>query len=273
MALWSLREQPPPKLKLTLELVGGILFVAIWWLVTVILELPKSVLPTPWDVAKTFPVLLLGNDSTLSFTERLSNNLLWHAWLSIELNIMSYVEAVVIAIPLGFLMGHFGPIRALCERWLVAFRYLPITAFTSIIVVWFGIHHLAMVQFLTLGVLVYLLPAVVLRIDEVEQVYYDTAKTCGASRWQRIRTVSWPLVSARLSDDCKGLVPMTWTYLLIAEGFNLNVGGLGALAGTYMRASRWDFVFALVIVILTIGFCQDKIWSTGDRKIYSWKYS
>lgn len=205
-------------------------------------------------------------------TEALMNNVLWHAWLSIKLNVMSYVEAIVIAIPLGFLIGLFGPIRAMSERWVTAFRYLPITAFTSVIVVWFGIKHLAMTQFLTLGVLVYLLPAVVQRIDDVEQVYIDTAKTCGATRWQRVSTVFWPLVTAKLSDDCKNLVPITWTYIIIAEGFNLNVGGLGALIGIYARASRYDFVFAVVILILTIGFWQDKIWTLGDRKIFSWKY-
>ena len=130
-----------------------------------------------------------------------------------------------------------------------------------------------MAEFLTLGLLVYLLPAVVQRVDEVEQEYVDTAKTCGATRWQRVRTVFWPLAIARISDDCKNLVPISWTYIIIAEGFNLNVGGLGAQIGTYSRASRYDFVFAMVILILLIGICQDKVWTWRDRKLWPWKYT
>ncbi len=109
MALWSLREQTSPQLKWKLEVVGGILFLAIWWGITILFALPKSVLPTPWDVAQTFPVLFFGRDTSLPFAQRISSNLLWHAWLSISLNIMSYIEAIAIALPLGFLIGHFRP--------------------------------------------------------------------------------------------------------------------------------------------------------------------
>ncbi len=273
MATWSLREQPPPSQKLTLQIIGGIIFIAVWWLVTIVWNLPRSVLPTPLDVVKAFPVLFLGHEESVSFKDALLNNVLWHIGSSIYINTMSYIEAILIAVPIGFLIGLFGPIRAMWERLITALRYLPITAFISVIITWFGIAHLSMVQFLTLGLLVYLLPAVVQRIDEIEQIYIDTAKTCGATRWQRITTVFWPLVVGRLSDDGKNLVPITWTYIIIAEGFNLNKGGLGALIGTYSRASRYDFVFALVILILIIGFCQDKIWTMVDRKVLPWKYA
>jgi len=204
--------------------------------------------------------------------ENLSTNVLWHAWRSIRLNVLSYLEAVTIAIPCGLIIGLFGPIKALTEREMTGFRYLPITAFTSLIITWFGISTLAKVQFLSLGVIVYLLPVVIARVQEVPQIYLDTAKTSGATRWQRIRTVIWPMVSGPLSEDCKNLLPITWTYLVIAEGFNLNEGGLGALISNFGRASRFDFVFALVFIMLIIGFCQDKIWTSFNKWRFPWLY-
>src|SRR3989344_4775832 len=116
MATWSLREQPPPGQKLMLEIVGGILFIAIWWSVAIIWDLPRSVLPTPKDVVKAFPVLFLGREEEIPLTDALLNNVLWHAWQSILLCTMSYVEAIIIAVPLGFLIGLFGPIRAMSDR-------------------------------------------------------------------------------------------------------------------------------------------------------------
>jgi NitT/TauT family transport system permease protein len=220
---------------------------------------------------KTYPGVFLGNNEP-SILEGLKNNIMWHTWQSVKLNFTSYVEAIVIAVPLGLIIGLFGPIRAMTERWVTGFRYLPITAFQSIIISWFGVHHLAMSQFLTLGVLVYLLPMVVQRVDEVEQVYLDTAKTCGASRWQRIRTIIIPLIAAKLSEDCKNLVPITWTYIVIAEGFNLSLGGLGAMIGTYAKASRYDQVFAGVSIFLVVGFIQDTTWSWMNRKLFPWAY-
>lgn len=266
MAFWSLRESPPPRIKLTIELVGACLFICGWWTIAWIWTLPRSVLPTPWDVARTFPILIQGHAPPLD------RPVLWHVWQSIQLNLLSYLEAVVIAIPLGFLIGLFGPIKALTEREMAGFRYLPITAFTSVLITWFGISTLAKVQFLSLGVIVYLLPAVIQRILEVPQIYVDTAKTSGATRWQRIKTVFWPMVSGPLSEDCKNLLPITWTYLVVAEGFNMNEGGLGALILTYGRAARFDFVFALVFLILLIGFCQDKLWTSANRYAFPWLY-
>ncbi len=283
MATWSLREQPPPSRKLMLEIAGGILFIGLWWLVKIYWQLPKSVLPSPLEILTALRALFVWPEinwqSANTFSQNLSavwdglsHHIIGDAVSSIWLCTLSYIEAILISIPLGFLIGLFGPIRAMSERWVVAFRYLPTTAFVGVLVTWFGIKHPAMAQFLTLGLIVYLLPAVVVRVDEVEQVFVDTAKTCGATRWQRIRRIFWPLAAARISDDCKNLVPISWTYIILAEGFNLNVGGLGARIGTFTRASRYDFVFAVVILILIIGFVQDKLWTKVDRKALPWKY-
>lgn len=284
MALWSLRQATPPRHRWKLGLAGIVLVVFVWWMIVLIWNLPRSVLPSPYAVAAAFPRLFLGNDEVwhdaASFSENvksvlyaLSHNVLQHVVYSIWLNVMSYIEAIIITVPLGFVIGLFGPMRSLSERVLAAFRYLPITAFVGILVMWFGISHTAKIQFLTFGLAVYTLLATIQRVDEVEQIYVDMAKSCGATRWQRITTIFFPLVIARLSDDLRNLVPLTWTYIVIAEGFNLGQGGVGGLINNYSRMSRFDFVFALVLVISVVGFFQDKAWLSGDRKVLAWKYA
>lgn len=281
MSLWSLREKPPVRLRIPLE-VGGLIGIAlVWQLAIVILALPKTLLPAPGDVARAFPALLLGVNVPntviqqafpwLPFADHPS--ILWHALYSVLINLAAYAVAIGIAVPVGFIIGLFGPVRAMVERLLAGFRYLPITAFVGVFIAWFGLSHGVKVSFLAFGLLVYLIPQVVTQIDAVEGVYVDTAKTCGASRWQRIRTVFWPLCSARLSDDCRNLVAITWTYLIIAEGFNIGQGGLGAHAMARTRAGQWDYVFALVMIIAIIGYWMDKVWLAADRRTFRWKYA
>ena len=43
------------------------------------------------------------------------------------------------------------------------------------------------VHFLAFGILIYLLPVVVQRIDEIEDVYFKTVYTLGANSWQTFR--------------------------------------------------------------------------------------
>lgn len=237
--------------------------------------------PSPADVLRAFPALIAGKLVPLTTLQRSLDwlpysdqpSIVWHALYSTLINVAAYAVAIGVAVPVGFAIGLFGPVRAAVERELAGFRYLPITAFVGVFIAWFGISHSVKVAFLSFGLLVYLIPQVVQRIDEVEGVYHDTAKTCGASRWQRIRTVFWPLVSARLSDDCRNLVAITWTYLIVAEGFNLGQGGLGAHALARGRAWQLDYVFALVAIIAVIGWTMDRVWVAVDRKVFKWKYS
>lgn len=280
MALWSLRQRPTGNLHVALGVGGAIFILTTWWLLTTGIGTPRSVLPSPGDVFQAFPALFMGENMPTTVAQRFlaflpgadTNSVVWHASYSIWLNLLSYLVAIVLALPIGYALGLWGPIRAMFEGELAVFRYAPITAFVGIFIRWYGIGFVVKVAFLAFGLIVYLIPAVVQRIDEVERVYDDTAKTCGGSRWQRIKTVFWPMVTARLSDDCRTLVPITWTYLIIAEGFNLSHGGLGALANGFTRQGRWDMVFAIVFIILAIGFAQDRIWTWIDRRIYKWKY-
>ena len=280
MSIWSLRQPVPSRLRLPLE-VGGLMAILILWLGAIwIMDLPKTLLPSPVDVGRAFPALLSGDNVPLTSLQRNFSSLpfaseasiVWHAFYSILINLASYAVAIGVALPLGFLIGLFGPVRAAVERELAGFRYLPITAFVGVFIAWFGLSHSVKVAFLSFGLLVYLIPQVVQRVDEVEGVYHDTAKTCGATRWQRITSVFWPLCIARLSDDCRTLVAITWTYLIIAEGFNMSEGGLGAHAMARTRAGQWDYVFALVVIIAVIGYWMDKIWLAIDRRVFRWKY-
>lgn len=283
MALWSLRQETPRRIGIPLEILGVSLVIVIWWAAVIIWQIKKSVLPSPYDVALAFPNVLLGNrevwhegaslsENISSVFDALTHNVLWNVAYSTWLNVMSYVEAVAITMPLGLAIGLFGPLKKLTERPIAAFRYLPITAFLTIITVWFGISHTAKIQFLTLGLAVYTLLATIQRTAEVEQIYVDMAKSCGATRWQQIKTVFLPLVVGRLSDDLRNLVPITWTYIVLAEGFNIGQGGVGAKITEFSRVSRFEYVFAFVLLISIVGFVEDKLWIQGDRKILGWKY-
>lgn len=261
MDLFALRGKLPPKTRALVEVSGAVFFILIWWLIVVLGWVKPGILPSPLQVVTSFP--------ELHFKDALIRNALH----SIELNLIGYLEAVVISLPLGFLIGLFTIPRALLERIVTALRYLPLTAVLGLFILWFGISTNMKVQFLTLGILVYLLPVVIQRVDEVLQVYEDTVKTLGASKWQTIRSVYIPDVVARISDDVRVLVAISWTYIIIAEVINQQEGGIGAMIYKSARASRVDKVFAMLMVIILIGFLQDKLLLALDKKVFPHKYA
>ena len=199
------------------------------------------------------------------------SSLLSNTFYSVLLNIFGYIEAILVSIIVGFIIALVPFFRGLLSRYIDAIRFIPLAAVTGLFIAWFGIDLNMKVQFLAFGIFVFLLPVVVQRIYEVEKVYKQTAFTLGATDWQTIRYVYWPHVLSRLLDDVRVLTAISWTYIIVAETVNKDYG-IGALIFTARRHSRLDHVFALLALIILIGFVQDMIFVRLDKKLNPHKY-
>ncbi|MBK7408338.1 MAG: ABC transporter permease subunit [Saprospirales bacterium] len=217
------------------------------------------ILPTPKLVVESVPELLY------------QDKLLSNTWQSIWINIRGYMWAILLSVPIGFLIGLMPIAKGLFSKQVDALRYLPLTALTGLFIIWFGIEDEMKVAFLAFGIIVYLLPVVVQRIFEVEEVYTTTVFTLGANNWQTIRTVYIPSVMSKVIDDIRVLTAISWTYIIIAELLNRQ-GGIGALIYIKSRQGEIPKVFAMLIVIVLIGFLQDRIFVWLDHRLFPHKY-
>jgi NitT/TauT family transport system permease protein len=258
--LFELRGKLRRKTVTIIEIAGFVALFLLWFIITKFKLLPETIFPSPWSVVTSF--------KELHFKDYLIANVGY----SVKLNLLGYFEAVIVAVLVGFPIGLFPFFRGLFSRYINASRFIPLTAVTGVFIAWFGIDTNMKVQFLAFGIIVYLLPVVIQRIDEVEEVYVQTAFTLGAKKWQTITSVFFPAVFARLSDDIRVLVAISWTYIIVAELVN-RTGGVGALAYTAARQSRIDKVFAVLLVIVLIGFIQDRLFVWLDKKLFRFKYS
>jgi NitT/TauT family transport system permease protein len=216
-------------------------------------------LPTPARVVKAYPELIR--------EDKLVDNALHSIWL----NLKGYFWAVFISVPLGFLIGLIPMFRGLFSKQVDAMRFLPLTALTGLFIIWFGIEDQMKVAFLAFGIIVFLLPVVVQRIDEVKDVYLKTVFTLGATNWQTIKTVYLPSVLSALMDDIRVLTAISWTYIIIAELINRQLG-VGGLIYLKSRQGQIDKVFGILIVIIFIGFLQDRLFIYLDRRLFTHKY-
>lgn len=285
-----------------LTLLGFCITVAVWWVLAeafsetrpVVDQDPafdqielQSLTPTQRDslaradslqlakatkFVKVYPIVPRPDKVLLAFQDlftkdKLVNNVAKSLWL----NVQGYFWAILISLPLGFLLGLFPLFRSLFSRQVDALRYLPLSALTGLFIIWFGLGDPMKIAFLAVGIIVYLIPVVVQRIWDVEEVYVQTAYTMGASKWQMIKNVFLPGVFSRLMDDIRVLTAISWTYIIIAELLNKETG-IGSLIYTKARQGQLDRVFALLLVIIGIGLIQDKIFALMDKIINPHKY-
>lgn len=260
--LFRLRGDLNSRQKIVLAIGGIVFFISVWALLTTG-ENPvirKSVMPSPLRVLTAYEDLF----SKYEIFKNISR--------SIGLNLGGYIKAILYAIPIGFLIGLVPLFRGAFQRMVDAVRFLPLTALTPLFIIWFGIHSEQKINFLAFGIFIYLLPIVIQRIDEVDDVYLKTVHTLGAKYWDTIFTVYFPSVISRLSDDIRILTAISWTYIIVAET-SADQGGIGALIYRVgQRFSRVDITIACLIIIMVIGIFQDKVFSYLDRTFFPHKY-
>lgn len=246
--------------KILLQISGWIILFLIWWAISLSGMIKTTVLPSPIDVFASFKDLIL------------KKHLLDNTLFSVTENVLGYIMAVVLAVPLGFLLGMIPGFREMFSKQIDSVRFLPIPAATGIFTGLFGMGIWLKVNFLAFGIFIYILPVVVIRIMEVEETYKQTIWTMGANKWQQLKMVYFPSVLSRLSDDIRVLVAISWTYIVVAEMLN-NTGGLGGLIHIVRQETRYDMLYAIFIVFIVIAFIQDKLLLWLDKKVlFKFKY-
>lgn len=256
------------KTDITIFFLGLILLLIGWYSITYTGNIIRpSILPNPIKVFSSYQVM---------FNEL---SLLDNMWFSIKLNLLGYFYALIVVIPLGFLIGMYPIGRSLFNRIFDAFRFIPIPATVGIFMTAFGVGFGMKAGFLAFGIGIYILPVVIQRVVELQNpandkdfVFLQTIKTLGATNLQKFTQVYFPYVMGKISDDIRVLTAISWTYITIVEILNKS-GGIGALITTLSHQSRTAEVFALIFLIVFIGVIQDLLFRGLDMLLFPHKHN
>jgi NitT/TauT family transport system permease protein len=256
--LFALRAPLPRSTALALGFVAPALVLGAWCVGSYGGLAPPDFLPSPSEVVRGTLQLFLQYDlgeAVLVSTRRI---------------LLAFFLASALAVPLGVLMGAFEPVNRFFEPVVAPLRYMPISAFIPLLILWFGIYEKQKIAFLFLGVFVYLLPVVVTAIRAVPEELVQTALTLGATRAQVVRTVLLPSALPEIFDSFRVMNAISWTYVILAEAVNPEhgLGYMVELARTHQKAS-WSF--AGLLVIGGIGLLTDFIIRTISRVLFRWR--
>lgn len=256
--LFALRAALPRRTAVALGFVAPAVVLGGWCLASYGGFAPPDFLPSPTEVVKGTLQLFIQHDlgsAILVSSRRIG---------------LSFLLAAALALPLGVLMGAFEPVNRLLEPVVAPLRYMPISAFIPLLILWFGIYEKQKIAFLFLGVFVYLLPVVVTAIRAVPEELVQTALTLGATKGQVVRTVLLPAAAPEIFDSFRVMNAISWTYVILAEVVNpeRGLGYMVELARTHQKAS-WSF--AGLLVIGGIGLLTDFLIRTLSRALFRWR--
>ncbi|MBI1853029.1 MAG: ABC transporter permease subunit [Planctomycetes bacterium] len=263
VARLRVRSELSAKAALFLTACFVVVVMAAWWFVThgVRVEdriLAPLILPSPLEVLQAFPKL------------HLEQALVRSIGVSFVRVTTGFVLASIVALPLGVYMATFPPIAAFFRPLALVGSYVPIVVFVPLTLAWFGATETQKIGFLFIACFVALLPRVIKAIASVPPEYLDVAETKGATEWQLVRHVLFPVAKADIWDYLRGVYGVGWGWIILAEVVNAE-RGLGYLISVSERRGHTASMFAVIIVIVVIAIACDQIWKFGGILLFPYR--
>ena len=176
-----------------------------------------------------------------------------------------------ISLPLGLLIYNFKFVRYTVQPVTNLMRYVPITAFYPLLIMWLGIEEEMKIAFLFIASFVYMMPSVVLSLEEINTDLIDTGYTIGMNKLQAIWFIQLPSMLPSILNSFIMCFGIGFTYCAVVETINAKYG-LGYLISQSTSRGRTDLVFAGIISIMLISFAFDSLAKWLVRKVFKWKY-
>ena len=243
--------------KVILAILGFVLFFVIWHYASVAIDNPA--LPTPGKVLHA-----LGE----SFKSRPAGDLNpWtmqqHVAASLKRILYGSALAIILAVPLGLLMGFSKRVEALFIFPLELIRPIPPIAWLAFAIAMFA-TGLDVVFIIFLGIFFPIFVNTMDGVKKVDPMLVDAAQTLGARRLQVFYKVILPAVVPQTMTGVRVGVGVGWMTIVAAEMVGVSPG-LGWFIWTYGQLGLYDLMFAGMLMLGIISIVIARLLIALER--------
>ncbi len=233
-------------------------FVAVWWLLSLFLNL--AYLPAPPEVFNSLIRSFTTDDPVLGV--RMSQNIAASGWRFIG----GFILAFVVAVPLGLLMGFLPRVNTFATPIVELLRPIPPIAWVPFMFVAFGTFWNP-ILLVFIGVFFPLLTNVILGVRSVEPAMLDAARTQGANNVTIFSKVILPFSIPYLMSGITIGLGVGWMCIVAAEWYTAVGGGVGYYIITAGNLALYSNMFAGMIVIAILGLATVTLSGYLERVI------
>jgi NitT/TauT family transport system permease protein len=166
-------------------------------------------------------------------------------------------------------MGTFQSIESLFAPLVGTVRYMPITAFVPLVMIWFGLGEDAKIIMIFLGIILYNAIMIADAVKFIPDELLDVAYTLGANRREILMRVVLPAALPSVLDTLRVNIAGAWNFLIIAE-LIASQNGLGFRIIQSQRYLQTDKVLCCIAIIGLIGLLTDYLINRFSIAITPW---
>ncbi len=239
------------------------LFIAAWWLLAVYLQGQNFYyLPTPLEVWNAMVQAWTWDPVT-------HQSLLANINASLGRFMIGFVLAMIVAVPLGLVIGYSPLVDAFSKPIVEVLRPVPPIAWVPFLLLALGLFWGPVIT-IFIGVFFPVLSNVIFGVRSVDPLLIDAARTQGASKWQVFSKVIFPSSVPYIMAGLKIGVGIGWMCIVAAELFAAKGGGVGVLITAGQTIGRYDIMFAGMIVIGVLGIVTLTVSEFLEKRVKKW---
>lgn len=236
--------------QLAAPLVAILAIALIWELVCRVTTIPDFILPTPGQVWNS----LINQFDQGILMPALGN--------SLKRAGQGFLLSIVIATPIGILLGTSSALRAVFRPILTGLQQLPSVAWVPAAIIWFGLSDATIYAVILLGAIPSIANGLISGIDQIPPIYLRVGEILGAGKVTRVTRIllpaSWPGYLAGLEQGWA----FAWRSLMAAELIAVSPAlgpGLGQMLDVGRQLGDMSLVLASILSIMFAGILVERL--------------
>jgi len=234
------------------------ILVLVWALLRQTGLINPGLLPSPLAVLARFWNGLLDGD--------LGINIL----MSLERVLAGLLIGTAAAVPVGFLIGWYRPVRRLIDPLINFFRALPPIALIPLVIVYLGIGEIAKIAILFYASFFAAVIVMYEGMAAISPIYVRVARTLGASDLEIFWRVMVPLTMPHMLVALRVALGVCWATLVAAELVAAQQG-LGAMIQNASSFFDLNTIYLGIICIGVLALLMDTILRKLSARLVSWQ--
>ncbi|OGN93282.1 MAG: hypothetical protein A2Z75_00285 [Chloroflexi bacterium RBG_13_50_10] len=241
-----------------LSLISILLFIGLWeaavdlrWINSAFILAPSTIAIATIDLIR-------------------SGKLLPNISITLARMFMGFFAGTILGLIIGLLMGWSRDLRAFLDPVVSVIYPLPKIALLPLVILLIGIGEPPIILVVALGAFFPVLVNSMAGVVNIDQIYFDAAKSYGASGFRMFTKVMLP-----------GSLPTAFAGIRLALGMSLLMtivmelaiatNGLGAMLWLSWQTLNIENVYVAIAAIAVLGLLLNPLLNLGGRYLSLWK--
>ena len=224
-----------------------------------------SLIPPPVEVARALYDLAFGgiNDDAYSRTLHI------HLLASLSRVYGGFAIALMVALPIGLLIGRVSLVRRLLDPTLQVLRPIPVTAWLPLAMIMFGLGPRSAFFLVCLGAFYPILVNTIFGVRSVDPRLFEAASMLGCQGTAQFYRVVLPASLPAIFTGLRLGLGFAWVVIVVGEMTGVQTG-LGAIIMEARQLSRTEIVICGMIIIGVAGFVSDRLIMLLGKRLLRW---